>query len=183
MRDDGRMVIALSGRTKAGKSTIARALAERLGWPWASFGEYVRAEASRTDRPDDRETLQELGAGLIASLGCEEFCRRTLAHASLDGDSVPCIVEGVRHLDVLRSLRDLFDPFPVYLVQLEVADEERDRRLTAEGIDPERGAAWEQHSTERDVAAALPARSDLRVRVGQTPESSVAAIVAWLEAA
>lgn len=74
-------------------------------------------------------------------------------------------------------------PSPIYLVHLEVADQERDRRLTAEGVDPERGAAWEQHSTERDVAEALPAHSDLRVHVGQTPESSVAAIVAWLEAA
>jgi chloramphenicol 3-O-phosphotransferase len=183
MRDDGRLVIALSGRTKAGKSTIAHALAERLGWPWASFGEYVRAEARRTGRPDDRETLQELGAGLITSLGYEEFCRRALAHAGLDGDSVPCIVEGVRHLDVLGSLRNSFDPFPVYLVHVEVADEERDRRLSAEGIDRERGAAWEQHSTERDVAAALPASADLAVHVGPTPESSVATIVAWLEAA
>lgn len=112
MRDDGRLVIALSGRTKAGKSTIAEALALRLHWPCASFGGYVRAEAHRTNRPDDRESLQELGADLIARLGWEGFCRGTLAHAGLDGSSAPCIVEGVRHLDALDMLRHFFEPIP-----------------------------------------------------------------------
>lgn len=142
----------------------------------------MRAEARRTARPDNREDLQELGAELIARLGWEEFCRRTLARAGLDRDSATCIVEGVRHLDALDALRDFFDPFLVYLVHLELGDEERDRRLTAIGVDPERGGAWEQHSTERDVPEALPARADLRVPVEQTLGASVAAIIDWLEA-
>ncbi len=180
MRDDGVLVLALAGRTKAGKSTIARALGERLGWPWASFGEYVREEAQRTGRTDAREDLQELGAELIAGLGWEEFCRRTLAYAGLDSDSAPCIVEGVRHIEALTALRDLFTAVRVYLVHVDVPDEERERRLQAEGIARERASAWERHSTERDVIEALPARAELRIRAGQFPEPSVNAIVDWL---
>lgn len=183
MRDDGRLVIALSGRTKAGKSTIAYALAEQLGWSSASFGDYVRDQARRANQPEDREALQELGAELIARLGWDEFCRRTLAHAGIEEPSTPCIVEGVRHLDALDALRRVFEPFPVYLVHLDVANEERDRRLASEGVSAERGAAWERHSTERDVAQALPDRADLRVPVGETPEQPVAAIIDWLKAA
>jgi chloramphenicol 3-O-phosphotransferase len=183
MRDDGRLVIGLSGRTKAGKSAIAHALGERLGWPWASFGEYVRSEARLTGRSEDRESLQELGVELIDRLGWDTFCRRTLDHARLDSDSVPCIVEGIRHVEVLRTLRDLFAPFPVYLIHLRLADEERDRRLAAEGIDPRRGVVWEQHSTERDVAKALPDRADLHVKIEETPDASVATILDWLKAA
>ncbi len=180
MRADGRLVLALSGRTKAGKSTIARALGERLGWPWASFGDYVREAARRTSRTDTREGLQELGRELIADLGWKEFCRRTLAHGGLYGDSVPCIVEGVRHLNALTTLRDLFLPAPVYLVHLDVADEARDQRLETEGIPAHRGAEWEQHSTERDVHDTLPARAQLRVSVDQSPEPSVSVIIDWL---
>lgn len=183
MRDGGRLVIALSGRTKAGKSTIAQALAEQLGWPSASFGDYVRNEARRAGRPDDRETLQELGAELIVRLGWDEFCRRTLAHGGIEHGPTPCVVEGVRHLDALQGLRQVVQPLPVYLVHLDVVDEERDRRLASEGVSAERGAAWERHSTERDVAEALPDRADLRVAVEETPERPVAAITDWLQAA
>lgn len=183
MRDDGRLVVALSGRTKAGKSTIARALGERLHWPCASFGDYVREEARSTGRGDAREDLHELGTELIATLGWEEFFRRTLAQAGLDKDSVPCIVEGIRHLDALTTLHALFLPVPVYLVHLDVPDKERERRFQAEGIASQRAAGWDQHSTERDVAEALPARAELRVSVSESPAPSVNAIVDWLNPA
>ena len=93
---------------------------------------------------------------------------------------MPCIVEGVRHLNALTTLRDLFLPAPVYLVHLDVADEARDQRLETEGIPAHRGAEWEQHSTERDVHDTLPARAQLRVSVDQSPEPSVSVIIDWL---
>jgi hypothetical protein len=182
MRDDGQLVIALSGRTKAGKSRIANELAERLDWHTVSFGNYVRAEACRLDCSNNREDLQELGADMIKRLGWREFCQRTLAHGGIEESSVPCIIEGVRHLDALETLSDIFAPSPVYLIHLDVADQERERRLRAEGVALERGATWEQHSTERDVIDALPAQAVLRVETEDSVQPPVDAIMHWLQA-
>lgn len=182
MRDDARLVLAFSGRTKAGKTTIANSLAGRLNWPLASFGDYVRSEALSRGRTDKREDLQDLGATLITTLGIDEFCRLTLAHADLDNNSAPCIVEGVRHLDALTALRRLFEPVPVYLIHLDISDEERQKRLEAEGVTLDRGAAWEQHDTEQDVAQILPDQAELLVPVGDMPEPALATIIGWLDA-
>ena len=73
------LVLCLAGRAAAGKSTLAEALVERLGWPSASFGDYVRAQARARSLGANRETLQDLGAQLIETYGWDGFCRRTLA--------------------------------------------------------------------------------------------------------
>jgi dephospho-CoA kinase len=41
------VVLTFAGRIASGKSTLSRQIAVTLGWPWASFGDYVRAEATR----------------------------------------------------------------------------------------------------------------------------------------
>lgn len=178
--DQQTCVLALSGRTKSGKSSIADLLKEELDWPCASFGDYVRSVAEQKDMPTTRESLQDLGAELIVTLGWESFCMHMLNHSGLDARSAPCIIEGVRHLDALHTLRKLFSPVSVHLVHLEVSDEERDRRLQAEGISSDRGAAWESHSTERDVAEALPALADLVLPITSSPDATVGAVLEWL---
>jgi adenylate kinase family enzyme len=179
--DAKQVVIGLSGRTRSGKSTIAAALVERLGWPNASFGDFVRAEAATRGIGEEREGLQELGEALIAELGWPEFCTRTLRHSGLDGSSVPCIVDGVRHVDALTTLRRVFQPVPVLLVHLEVPDELRDARLAVDGISEVQGRKWEEHSTERDVAKLLPEMADLKLPAsGDDPSATVDAIETWL---
>jgi dephospho-CoA kinase len=180
IRDEGKLVLALSGRTKAGKSTVAGALAGTLGWPSASFGDYVREEARLRNEPAEREKLQQLGAELIVALGWRQFSRRALAHARLDGDSVPCILEGIRHLEALTTLRELFAPAPVYLIYLDISDHQRNRRLAAEGVSVGRAAAWERHSTERDTQGVLAAYADLVVPATEQPKSCVSTILNWL---
>jgi dephospho-CoA kinase len=177
-----KVVVALSGRTKSGKSTVAEAFAERLGWPNASFGNFVRSEAASRGIGETREELQDLGEALIEDLGWEEFCLRTLRHGELDGNSVPCIVDGVRHVNALTTLRKIFQPIPVHLVHLEVPDELRDTRLAADGVSSEQGKEWEEHSTERDVATLLPEMADLRLPAScDDPFLTASEIESWLE--
>jgi len=174
-------VLAISGRIGAGKSSLAAELHKLLGWPRASFGEFVRAEANRRQLVESRENLQDLGAELITTLGWPEFCARTLAAVGLGANSVPCVVEGVRHVDALTALRDFFAPVPVYLVHVEVPDEQRAQRMASEGIDSRQAEGWAQHSTERDVAHALPAAADVRVATAGTVEEAVRVVSDWLE--
>ena len=182
--DAKRVVVGLSGRTKSGKSTIAVALAERLGWPNASFGDFVRAEAATRGIGEEREKLQELGEALIAELGWTGFCRRTLRHSGLDGTTAPCVVDGVRHVDALTTLREIFEPVPVLLVHLEIPDELRDARLAEEGVSNTQGRKWEEHSTEREVAKLLPEMADCKLLApGDDPSPTVDAIESWLRSA
>lgn len=180
MRDGGKLVLGFSGRIRAGKSTVTSATAQALGWPTASFGDYVRAEATQRHLPGDREALQTVGEELISTLGWPEFCERTLAHAGLTRTSVPCIIEGIRHVTALETLRAMFEPVRVYLIHVQTSEHERERRLRREGVSREQAAVWSQHSTERDVQDALPSSADLRVTLEDTPDTAVGEISAWL---
>jgi cytidylate kinase len=181
VRDEGKLVLGLSGRIAAGKSTITSALAEALAWPTASFGAFVRAQAAHRDLPADRDTLQAVGEELIGALGWPEFCECTLAHAGLTTVSVPCIVEGIRHVPALETLRAMFER-PVYLVYLEASEAERTRRLQREGVSSEQAMTWSEHSTEHDVRDALPALADLSVTAEGTSDAAIDEILAWLSA-
>jgi hypothetical protein len=178
-RDD--LVLAISGRTRAGKTTLATALEERLGWPAASFSRWIRAEAHRRGIPEERRTLQDLGADLIVELGWRDFCLGMLRHANLGRGDAPFVVEGVRHLGTLAALRDVVAPAPLRLVHLSVSDAERDRRLAAEGVDAATGAAWELHSTEQEVIAGLPEVADLVVDADRPREEVLRTVLDWLE--
>jgi len=146
------LVLALAGRTTAGKTTIATELSKQLGWPRAAFGDFVRNEAVAAGLDVEREMLQALGAELIEQLGWTEFCLRVLRHAGLSASSVPCIVEGIRHTEALSTLVAIFAPTPVRLVYITLTDGERNKRLAFEDVSASRGKRWEQHSTEREVA-------------------------------
>ena len=183
MEGPPQLVVALSGRTLSGKSSVTRVLSERLGWPSVSFGDFVRAEAAERGLPDSREVLQDLGQDLISELGWEDFCVATLDNAGLDSKSAPCIIEGVRHVDALSALRSAFSPASVLHVHLDVSDELRAVRLEAAGIPEVQGEEWEEHMTERDVAEILPEEADLRVTVtGQSVEVTAGEIQTWIEA-
>lgn len=173
-------VLAISGRTRAGKTTLARALSEALGWPGTSFSSWIREEASRRELPNDRRTLQDLGAQLIEELGWDVFCRQMLQHANLSADDAPFIVEGLRHLGTLVGLRRVLAPVPVVLVHLDVSDKERLRRLESEGVDQAEAARWERHSTEIEVINRLPEAADLVVDADLPANQVANTVIAWL---
>lgn len=67
------MVIAIDGPAGAGKSTVARALAERLGFTYLDSGAMYRSVALATLRaqadPDDPEQVTRIAAGLDLEMG------------------------------------------------------------------------------------------------------------------
>jgi CMP/dCMP kinase len=90
------MVIAIDGPAGAGKSTVARALAERLGFTYLDSGAMYRSVALAALRagadPDDAETLGPLAASLEIEFDGERI--------SLDGDDVS---EAIRTPDVTAA--------------------------------------------------------------------------------
>lgn len=171
------MVLAISGHIAAGKSQLAKALAELLMWPRASFGDYIRAQARDRNLGSEREALQQLGDELIGELGWPEFCRRTLVYAELDLNQTPCIIEGIRHIEALKTLRRLFAPVPVRLIHVTAPLEIRVARLSSAGVGVARAHAWELHSTESDAREILPSAADLIV---SSDDYAAMTVLAWV---
>jgi cytidylate kinase len=176
-------VIAISGRLRAGKTTLAVAIAEALRCPRASFGDYVRTIAEHEGIPQDRATLQDLGERLIAEEGLRAFCEHTLARAGTDARDTLLVVEGVRHLDVLTTLRDLFTPTQVVLVYVQAGEEsQRIARVRYDAGGDAGLAAVEAHSTEHDAENLLPAAANLTIHASDGAAAACEAVLAWLRA-
>ena len=153
-------MLALSGRVGSGKTTLATKLTDELGWVHASYGEYVRLEASKLGLGEQRETLQAVGEELI-SMGWDAFTRATLEQAGWTPDR-SIVVEGIRHVEALNSLRHVTDTAHLVHFHLGVARDVQLNRLRR-ARSPELAARvteWETHSTEKQVLSDLPKVAD-----------------------
>src|SRR4051812_45764688 len=118
-------VIALSSRIGAGKSTIARAVSGRLGWPRVSFGDYLREAARKRMIQESRATLQELGEFLVKQ-DAAGFTKALLSQVDFKSGVV---VDGVRHMEILHALENLVAPLPLHLIYVETDEQVRIQRL------------------------------------------------------
>jgi cytidylate kinase len=154
------LVVAFAGRIGAGKSSVSAAFAEELGWKFASFGAFVRKTATERGIDLSRESLQTVGAELEAT-DAVKFCRAVLDGAGWNAGE-PAVVEGIRHVRILDTLKSQVAPQPVFLVYLEAPDELRRNRLQERGAQEAHNLDLaETHSTERDVITELPQLADL----------------------
>ncbi len=156
------MVIAIDGPAGAGKSTVARALAERLGVTYLDSGAMYRCvalSAIRTDTDfDDESGLAELARGLDISVGREgvrlngedvtEAIRapeisaaasRVSVHRSVRGAMVDRQRELIAAADYVAEGRDIgtvVSPDAPLKVYLTASAGERARRRAAETGEP-----------------------------------------------
>lgn len=122
---DGKIFI--SGGACSGKSTLARALAEKIGCATTSFGDILRRYSVREGLAVDRPTLQALGAGLIAKLNYDGFLQWIVAHSvELPWDGT-FVLEGIRHEKMCEALKAAY-PKSV-LIHCDVDRETQVRRM------------------------------------------------------
>lgn len=167
-------IVAFAGRIGAGKSSVAKALADHLGWRLASFGAYIRIVASGRGLSPSRESLQAVGEELEAA-DATALCRAVLHAASWQAGQ-PLVIEGIRHVRVLEILKAVVAPQPLVFVYLEADDDERRSRLRDRGTgEADRLEDVEAHPTEQDVLTHLPKLADLILSsAGGLPESELA---------
>jgi transcriptional regulator with XRE-family HTH domain len=174
------LVICFAGRIGSGKSTLSSEVAKSLGWRRASFGDYLRTLAKSSGLDDkSREVLQYLGGGLIEK-GVDDFCRAVLTHYGWNAGE-PLIIDGIRHAEVVESLRKLVAPLELRVVFLEVEDEQRLKRLKAQDERMiENLTLVEGHVTEQQVKDLLPGLADLRLSSNRPVPELVSTLVNWI---
>jgi len=133
-------VIGIAGHARSGKSTLARALADRAGGTVVGFGDLVRQSAlARGEDPSDRRTLVATG---------QEWAQRDpagLCAAALSSVGEGCevlILDGIRHITVLDELERVLTA--LHLVYLTASEELISNRI-AGSYDPR------QDPSERDM--------------------------------
>jgi cytidylate kinase len=172
-------IIAFAGKRGSGKTTVSEGVAKVLNWPVASFGDYLRAAAKRQGVSDATENLQELGATLAKEP--DRFCDAVLTFSKWEAGE-PLVVEGIRHQEILESLRRRVAPLEVRLVYLEIDEPERVRRLNErEPSTTARIQAVENHSTESQVKNVLLESADFRVSTREATEVVINKIVDWIQ--
>jgi cytidylate kinase len=152
-------VVCFSSRMGAGKSTLTTSLASSLGWPHTSFGDYVRSIADDRGAGQSREVLQRIGEELIStSLG--QFTRAVVSRVPWQQG---CVIDGVRHLEVLATIKQIVSPLSVFLVFIDIPEAVRKQRLRDRGMTDREIYAADLHETEAQVRTVIGEQADLHV--------------------
>lgn len=156
------LVLCFSGGIASGKTTLASAVAERLGARSASFGRFVRATAEARGMAEEREKLQALGESLIEEHGWEGFCRAVLDAAGWR-PGMPLVIDGIRHVTAFETVRGIVGPVEAKLVFVDVDQTVRKARAKDRTTETADLAVADAHSTEKDVHGPLFKMADLVV--------------------
>ena len=157
------LAIAISGPIGSGKTTVAKALAERVGAQRIGFGDYVR-KVARTAGLDstNRTVLQDLGDVLVR--WPEEMCGEVLRQFPAS-ENAPLIIDGVRHVTVLEALRRLVRPRELKLVYLDADRATLLTRWASEGDQSKVDDPY-AHDVEHEVETLLRTLADIVVDNG-----------------
>ena len=171
------MIIAISGRTASGKTTLARALAKALGGTAGSFGDYVRKLAAALGREPDRPNLQAIGQAAVevdAAGFLADFLRWLGPPAGGD-----LVLDGLRHASVRDALLAHAEAVgtQIHFVHIRTDDHQRAERLRARGDDDDATASHDAHPSEADVRDRLSEEADLRITRSEDLERMVAEIM------
>ncbi len=174
------ITVAFAGPMGSGKSVVSERVAQVLGWPRVSFGNYVKSVAVSLGYDDSRETLQELGSRLIIEKGWEQFCTEVIAqNQSQMGEGL--IIDGIRHSEAINTIRKIMAPSKVYLAHLTLNQRDRENRLLSRDfVNKESLLKFEEHSTEEQVKTLLPHLADVILSNSNTLNDVVEEAVAWI---
>lgn len=154
------LVVSFSGQIGSGKSSVSRALAARLNWPRASFGDYLRKLAAEQGRdPNSREVLQDLGQSLVEH-DSRAFCRAVLSSGGF-APTTNMLVDGVRHVGIQHDIAALVAPSSSKLIHLGAGEVQRLARVSGRPDGQRDFRRAEGHVVESELHHDLPSLADV----------------------
>lgn len=175
------LVVAFAGRIGSGKTTITSAVARTLGWPRASFGDYVRSVARQQQLKETRQNLQNLGTHLLRQ-DAHGFCASVLSSCGWKPPA-DLLIDGLRHVETIDLIRQLVTPAILKIVFITVQEGTRLTRLRERGEgNADAISQVEDHSSEQQVNFELREVTDLVVDGDRPVGEVVAQLVAWIRA-
>lgn len=170
--------IVFAGKFGSGKTTLARATAEKLGVRYAGFGVTLKRIAAERGIPATRENLQSLGEQLVCDAP-DELCRRVIAER--EPSLVPMVIDGLRHARIYEILKRLSGPRRLVLVFVTLPNDIRIQRIKGrEQLTDAQIKEIDAHSTELEVDSTIRALADLTVDNSPPIEHMVAEITRGL---
>ena len=97
-------VIIISGHICSGKSYTANLISQKIKYPVASFGKYLKHYCEKNNLPADRKSLQDIGEKFVETKP-QQFLNDVINH--FIGDSNAIIIEGVRHLSIFELIQNI----------------------------------------------------------------------------
>ena len=171
------MILAFAGKTSSGKTTTATKIAKKLNWKLIGFGGYIRHIAKQKEIVPCRENLQHIGEEEIKK-GYDSFCKNVLSfHDWKKGESL--VIDGIRHKEVVDSLKNIMEPSDVYLIYINLDNKIREKRSVDHKCETDL-QKYDSHSTEEQVVTSLPNISDLILDGSDAVECNVTRIIEWM---
>lgn len=164
-------IIGIAGKMGSGKSFVAKQISEILNFPKYSFGSYIVEEARHRHLETDRETLQNLGEGLVKELGPEQFLKNFWLSTN---NSKSQILDGIRHVEIWKYIQTVSKK--AILIYLDIDQATQLERLCArDKIEKEVALYYLQHPVEKNVDLLIP-EADITIS-GSLPKEQLLELV------
>ena len=174
------VILIFSGPIASGKSTLSTKLAQTFHWSRVSFGDYVRSIADARKISKTREALQAIGTELVTS-DVEGFCLAVLEQANWRHGQ-PLIMDGIRHITVLKTLQKLVAPMKLYLIFISIDEViQANRLIEREPEDLLALQSLELDATEQQVDTYLKDLADFVVDGSCSVEEAIQDITDWIQ--
>jgi dephospho-CoA kinase len=144
-RQDKRLVIGITGRIGAGKTSVGRYLESRYGLFYVRYSQVL--SDWRAKDSESKAHLQAVGWEVMAGGKQVELNHRLIAHIQ----SQPrCAIDGLRHLLDQECLTKTFSP-DFYLLYINSPEDTRWRRLQTRYPSLETFRAADSHRVEENI--------------------------------
>ena len=170
------IILCFSGGINSGKTTVCKKLADKLSWKKISFGDYVRHLLIKNNMTPSRLNCQELGEKLI-NIDHKKFCNDVLTYGNWNKNE-NTIIDGIRHIEILKFIKDISCPSSVYLIYIDTDLRNRINR----NENPKSKIDFkilDSHSTEKQVSTMLKNISDLKLNGHEKPDIIISKIIQW----
>lgn len=128
------MIICITGRIGSGKTTVGQALAKELCCNQHSISNFLKHSLeNHGNLYPSRNDLQDEGEKYI-KYGWNRFCHDFLKFISWDR-SQPVVIDGIRHIEFIKTLSIFAFPLPVYVVYLSAGEDTVARNIQIRGYE------------------------------------------------